>query len=263
MRYIVALFVFAATLFTCAGTASACGVERWDAKVLGDGTVRLAGPYDATVAQIDALPRPFSEDYEGPRVSSERVAYRMQVLVLWDKLEQDGDIHVIVADPNNPAHTLVAEIPDAKNCMEHSPATYVKDVMQARYAFVQAFGIPPVTHYAPVFQRATIIGPVLFDFEHGQRGASPNDAEMHPLLIFNNSLSIQIAPRDLPSYSRPATTPAASSPQSCAGDTVVWVNLRSRIYHEPGSRWYGHTRRGEYMCRRAADAAGYRPAENE
>jgi hypothetical protein len=44
----------------------------------------------------------------------------------------------------------------------------------------------------------------------------------------------------------------------CPSDTVVWVNTPSRIYHYSGTRYYGQTRRGAYMCEADARAAGYR-----
>ena len=44
---------------------------------------------------------------------------------------------------------------------------------------------------------------------------------------------------------------------------VVWVNTSSKVYHFPGSRWYGKTRHGRYMTERDAIKAGYRPAGKE
>src|SRR5262245_37887497 len=44
----------------------------------------------------------------------------------------------------------------------------------------------------------------------------------------------------------------------CRTETVVWVNLSSRIYHLAGTRDYGKTRRGAYMCRAEADSFGFR-----
>jgi hypothetical protein len=44
---------------------------------------------------------------------------------------------------------------------------------------------------------------------------------------------------------------------------VVWVNEHSRIYHFAGTRDYGHTKRGAYMCEADAQAAGNRAAKNE
>jgi hypothetical protein len=44
---------------------------------------------------------------------------------------------------------------------------------------------------------------------------------------------------------------------------VVWVNENSHIYHFPGTRDYGNTKRGAYMCETDAQAAGNRAAKNE
>ena len=40
----------------------------------------------------------------------------------------------------------------------------------------------------------------------------------------------------------------------------VWVNLRSGVYHCPGSKWYGIGKRGVWMTEAAARAKGYRAA---
>jgi hypothetical protein len=74
------------------------------------------------------------------------------------------------------------------------------------------------------------------------------------------------APAPAPaSYGAP-TAGAASAQQvqyRCPGATVVWVNEHSHIYHFPGTRDYGNTKRGEYMCEADAEAAGNRAAMNE
>jgi hypothetical protein len=49
----------------------------------------------------------------------------------------------------------------------------------------------------------------------------------------------------------------------CPSDTVVWVNLKSKIYHFAGSRTYGNTKNGAFMCERETQAAGARAAKNE
>jgi hypothetical protein len=48
----------------------------------------------------------------------------------------------------------------------------------------------------------------------------------------------------------------------CPSDTVVWANTPTRIYHYSGTRYFGHTRNGAYMCEADARAAGYRAAKN-
>lgn len=54
----------------------------------------------------------------------------------------------------------------------------------------------------------------------------------------------------------------AAAQKHCPRDEVVWLNTRSGIYHEKGMRWYGRTKYGAYVCRKEADAAGYRDTEN-
>jgi hypothetical protein len=48
----------------------------------------------------------------------------------------------------------------------------------------------------------------------------------------------------------------------CPADTVVWLNTNSGIYHLKGERWYGRTKYGSYVCKKEADAAGYRETLN-
>jgi hypothetical protein len=49
----------------------------------------------------------------------------------------------------------------------------------------------------------------------------------------------------------------------CPTDTVVWANLKSKVYHFGDTRYYGNTEHGAYMCERDATAAGMRAAKNE
>ena len=51
----------------------------------------------------------------------------------------------------------------------------------------------------------------------------------------------------------------------CPGATVVWVNTKgkSHTYHYAGSRWYGTTKQGAYMCEADAGAAGYHASKSK
>ena len=93
------------------------------------------------------------------------------------------------------------------------------------------------------------------------------------------------APAPAPSASRPSAqppygtttrVPSTGSPHgpgqfaneaqakaTCPGDTVVWVNLRSKIYHFAGTRDYGNTKDGAYICEGNTAAQGMRAARNE
>ena len=56
----------------------------------------------------------------------------------------------------------------------------------------------------------------------------------------------------------------AEAKARCPGDTVVWVNTKgkSHTYHYPGTRWYGTTKQGAYMCEADAGAAGYHASKS-
>ena len=76
-------------------------------------------------------------------------------------------------------------------------------------------------------------------------------------------------PPAAPSTRAPATdntgrfdTEAAAKAR-CPSDTVVWVNLKSKIYHFSGHADYGHTKSGTFMCEKDAMAGGSRAAKNE
>jgi hypothetical protein len=51
----------------------------------------------------------------------------------------------------------------------------------------------------------------------------------------------------------------AEARNACADGAVVWVNSRSKIYHAGGTRDYGKTRQGFYMCEAQAERSGFRP----
>jgi len=55
----------------------------------------------------------------------------------------------------------------------------------------------------------------------------------------------------------------AQAKARCPADTVVWVNLKSKVYHFSGTRFYGETKSGAYMCERDSLAEGMRAAKNE
>lgn len=44
---------------------------------------------------------------------------------------------------------------------------------------------------------------------------------------------------------------------NCGAVQPVWVNTKSKAFHEQGDPLYGHTKHGKYMCPSAATSAGY------
>lgn len=125
-------------------------------------------------------------------------------------------------------------------------------------------------------------------------GAMPSAPQLKPIAATPPpsqpaSTSTQAAPTPAPQRPAPTTTTApvpAPSPQPipskdsatleagqfadespakarCPADTVVWVNLPSKIYHFAGTKSYGTTKRGAYMCEKEAIAAEDRASKTE
>jgi hypothetical protein len=58
-------------------------------------------------------------------------------------------------------------------------------------------------------------------------------------------------------------TTEAQAKARCPSDTVVYVNLSSKIYHFAGHKDYGNLKNGVYMCEKDTAGAGARAAKNE
>jgi len=61
----------------------------------------------------------------------------------------------------------------------------------------------------------------------------------------------------------PAQAKTTTTMPSCAaGDPVVWVNTKTKVYHMEGDSYYGNTKSGKYACKSAADSSGAHAAKS-
>jgi hypothetical protein len=62
---------------------------------------------------------------------------------------------------------------------------------------------------------------------------------------------------------QPAGFDTESAAQAhCPSDAVVWLNTKTKVYHDKGQLYYGHTKQGAYVCKKEADAAGDHETKN-
>ncbi|MGO9173237.1 MAG: hypothetical protein ACLP7P_14910 [Rhodomicrobium sp.] len=102
--------------------------------------------------------------------------------------------------------------------------------------------------------------------------AAPREATVQPPGNAAPGPAPTPAPSRRAAKAPPATTISAAAGEfasemeakaHCPGETVVWANIHSKVYHFAGSRSYGKTKRGAYMCEKDTASAGFRSAKNE
>jgi hypothetical protein len=161
-----------------AGTALAqaaprqCGYDRWPVKILSDkdrNRVDLK-PVETTVAKLGAIPIheiPYPHDR---RIEPEELrVYRVKARLLRVRREKDSDLHVLLADLDDPDKRMIAEIP-APECAEGTG--YEDDYRAARNSLSAI----------PLNSTVEVTGLGFFDFMHEQKGAAANGIELHPVL---------------------------------------------------------------------------------
>jgi hypothetical protein len=166
--------------------AASCGVERWPVKTLADTAGRRLDLGRIQPTTIGALRR--LRVHQGGQSSrggtAERTVYRVNAVLVAAKVEDDSDIHLVIADPKS-GGTMIAELP-LLGCTVGATHHARLVVQRARVAFLKACGDSGVNDFAEFGRgsRATVTGVGFFDFDHGQRGVAPNAIELHPVVGF-------------------------------------------------------------------------------
>jgi hypothetical protein len=175
-------------------TGPNCGTERWPVKTLSDaaaGTVGLS-PQSSSVSSLRTLPAPRLGPSTPRMTGTETTSFRVQAQLVRMALENDEDIHLVIADPADASHTMIVEFPNAE-CQGVVESTQQAQIAAARTGFLAACGQPLASGFRSLSGSATITGVGFFDVLHGQNGVAPNGIELHPVLRVD-----QVTCRNLP-----------------------------------------------------------------
>ena len=169
---------------TTSASSSSCSGERWAVKTLTDARAGSVGvtPVSTTVRHLRGLPAP-ALSRRSPRLRGvETTTYRIGVLLRFVRAEDDGDIHLVAADPKT-GGTMIVEFPSSV-CTVRSRLR--RRIDAARRAVEAACG-PISGRGRKARGHGVVTGVGCFDFIHGQRGVAPNGIELHPVTGFRGA----------------------------------------------------------------------------
>jgi hypothetical protein len=210
-----------------------CGIERWSVKTLADPAGR-ALTLSPNATTIRALRRKTVPAYVGLRRGRgvERTTFRVRAKLVEMKLEDDSDIHLVIADPSRTGATMIAEFP-ASSCTARATPRARTKMNRARTALIAACGAPSRS-FRKLNGTATISGVGFFDQIHGQTGVAPNGIELHPVVSFSGGCGGAPAPPPPPPGGGEC---AASYPTVCIQPPPPDLNCADIPYTNFRVRW--------------------------
>jgi hypothetical protein len=150
----------------------------------------------------------------------------------------------------------------AKACQEewraNKAANQANGVTEKAYVASCRGGTSPTTTAAPAASPAAAPAPTAAPSAPAPTAAAPAKQSPPPTAAAKPAPSASANPVGAYQFSTEAQAKAR-----CPTDTVVWANLKSKIYHFSGTKNYGNTKNGAYMCERDTAAEGIRAAKNE
>lgn len=162
--------------------STGCGRERWLPKTLADparSAVDFTRVVDVTVAQLVALDPRATTVVGGWRWAPiETTVYRVDAMLVALFGESDHDFHLVLADPDHPEVTMIAEIPDP-DCATACTSGFASYYSRARRVLMDQTDNGALSRLRP---RVRVTGVGFIDHAHGQRGAARNEVELHPVL---------------------------------------------------------------------------------
>jgi hypothetical protein len=160
--------------------ASTCGVWRWPVKTGSDADrYKVSKTVDHTsLGYLVSLkaPRSFPDYYQKHRFrGAERHTYQLTARLTQFRLEDDGDIHLVLK--NSAGKHMIAEIP-TPGCVAQS-SLWKAAIKSARANFTHHYRVTTSWHY--VHRKITLRGLGFFDEIHDVTGQAHNGIELHPV----------------------------------------------------------------------------------
>jgi hypothetical protein len=185
LRTSLAASLLAVTLLPASPTSALarvpCGVDRWDVKTLSDPAAHQVDftPVDRSVTVLRHLNGPVVHE-DSPRLGGiERQVIRVRAQVVMAKVEDDSDIHLVIASRTNRSQTMIVEFPHPK-CV--ASAFKLAQMRSARRSLIS--GCPAIgsSDFTTLHGNVVIRGVGFWDILHGQTGVAPNGIELHPVI---------------------------------------------------------------------------------
>jgi hypothetical protein len=155
-----------------AATGTQCGFERWPVKVLVDRDRNRVDfkPIPSSVTELAALQNTAGHYPYDRRINDNELhVYSVRARLVARRYEVDSDIHVVIAEPDSSAETMITEIP-APFCALGSG--HEADYQKAREDAIRI----------PLGSVVEVEGVGFFDIKHAQKGVAKNGFELHPVL---------------------------------------------------------------------------------
>ncbi len=177
------------------GSEKSCGGKRWDIKTLTDkdsGLVKMQ-VQDTTVKSLVSGPKFVVQQTTARTIGYEDQIFRVRANLVEVKHSVDQDLQLIIADPQNPALTMIVEMPDPA-CFGKQKAKPSKEqvlaMTTARANFTAVCGSFTENRDYGLDGQATLAGVRFIDIPHkakkGSRAGEAQDhVELHPLVSFS------------------------------------------------------------------------------
>jgi len=171
--------IFTSMIFPFQQEPEKCGINRWGEKTLMDSLsskVKMK-PIKTTIDSLRSIKPDRKIGNKTPRFGAEFYTFQIICGISEYSNEEDGDIHLILFDLKDTTKTFIAEIPDP-NCPSVKGSKYAGKYQKCRDEF-NKYKLPKKKVLKGEYK---ISGAFFYDKPHGAKGASPNSAELHPVL---------------------------------------------------------------------------------